>query len=199
MFREWSGADFPKQNGDLFRVHSLRGMLNELKGKMLELIVYRELNRCRKERQPVLDFRQRLRPVLNLQQADHLEKLLVLCSASRFETTWMNHYVQLPGTTAEEIDVLAEGSDADSCWALVFEVKNRAEENLPSMKEAQLFVAKVSKLKQIMSQTGKAIKFVCPVYLSSEGFDCKVETWLHGQGILTTDMAHWEIASESMC
>jgi hypothetical protein len=175
---------------------SLKGMLNELKGKMLELIVYRELNRCRKERKPVSNFQQRLRPALKPQQAVSLEKLLV-CSASRFETTWMNHYVQLPGTTAEEIDVLAEGSDADSCWALVFEIKNRAEKNLPSMKEAQLFVAKVSKLKQLMSQTGKAIKFVCPVYLSSEGFDCEVETWLHEQGILTTDMAHWEIGTES--
>jgi len=30
LFREWSGADFPKQNGDLFRVHSLDLALSHL-------------------------------------------------------------------------------------------------------------------------------------------------------------------------
>jgi len=55
---------------------SLQGMLNELKGRMLELIVYRELNRCRKKRQPVKNFRQRLRPILNVQHSFHQEDLL---------------------------------------------------------------------------------------------------------------------------
>lgn len=43
---------------------SLQGALNELKGRMLELIVWRELNICRKEEKPITDFANRLRPVL---------------------------------------------------------------------------------------------------------------------------------------
>jgi hypothetical protein len=171
---------------------SLQGMLNELKGRMLELIVYRELNQCRKERQPVKNFRQRLRLLENVQYAEQVEEILTACSLSQFDTVWMNHYIQLQGTMAVEVDVLAEGSDVDDCWALVFEIKNRDEKNRPSMKEVQLFVAKIDKLKQRLSQTGKAIKFVCPVYLSAEGFDSDIEQWLHGEGVLTTDWAYWE-------
>jgi hypothetical protein len=170
---------------------SLQGMLNEFKGKMLELVVYRELNKCRKERKPVKNLAKRLRPVLNTQHSEITR--LAACRVSRFDMIWMNHYIQLPNTTAEEVDVLAEGSDADSCWALVFEIKNRDEKNLPSMAEAHSFVVKVDKVKQRLSKTGKPIKFVCPIYLSAEGFDSEIEAWLHGQGVLTTDMARWGI------
>ena len=53
-----------------------------------------------------------------------------------------------------EVDVLAEGSDANSCWAFVFEMKNRDEKNLPSMKEAQWFVANVYRIKQWLASVG---------------------------------------------
>ncbi len=169
---------------------SLQGMLNELKGRMLELIVYRELNRCRKTQKPILNFQQRLRPVVR--PTSEQQALLAQCGEALFQDIVMNHYVSVPGQITEEIDVVAEGFDAESCWVLAFEVKNRAEKNLPSMTEAQLFVSKVDKLKQHKAKTGKAIKFVCPVYLSAEGFDAEIETWLHEQGVLTTDKAHWE-------
>jgi len=50
-------------------------------------------------------------------------------------------------------------------------------------------------VKQWLAST-KKIRFVCPLYLSAEGFDKSVEMWLHEHGVLTTDMAHWEPVNE---
>jgi hypothetical protein len=163
---------------------SLQGMLNELKGRMLELIVYRELNRCRKTQKPIRHFQKRLRP-RRVQESPEQQALLALCEKARFQNVVMNHYVSVPGQIVEEIDVVAEGFDAESAWALAFEIKNR-DEKKPSMTEAQLFVSKLSKLKHAKTS------LVCGVYLSAEGFEAKVEKWLHEQGVFTTDRAHWE-------
>ncbi|RKZ45396.1 MAG: hypothetical protein DRR16_23000 [Candidatus Parabeggiatoa sp. nov. 3] len=163
---------------------SLQGMLNELKGRMLELIVYRELNRCRKTQKPIRHFQKRLRPRMVVDSAKQ-QALLALCEKALFQNVVMNHYVSVPGQIVEEIDVVAEGFDAESAWVLAFEVKNR-DEKKPSMTEAQLFVSKLSKLKHAKTS------LVCGVYLSAEGFEAKVEKWLHEQGVFTTDRAHWE-------
>ena len=168
---------------------SLKGALNELKGRMLELVVYRELNHCRKQAQPIKHFRQRIRPVSNAAHFTKMDAMLTECSESRFEMIWMNYYLSLPQTTLLEIDVLAKGEDANSCWALVFELKNRDAKNPPSLKEAQLFVTKIKAVKHWL---GQSIKFVCPVYLSAKGFAPSVEAWLHEQGILTADRESWE-------
>jgi len=168
---------------------SLKGALNELKGRMLELVVYRELNHCRKQAQPIKHFRQRIRPVSNAAHFTKMDPMLTECSESRFEMIWMNYYLSLPQTTVLEIDVLAKGEDANSCWALVFELKNRDAKNPPSLKEAQLFVTKIKAVKHWL---GQSIKFVCPVYLSAKGFAPSVETWLHEQGVLTADRESWE-------
>jgi hypothetical protein len=109
---------------------------------------------------------------------------------SRFDEIWTNYYLQLPQSPPLEMDVLAKGSDAESCWALIFEIKNRDEK--PSMAEAQLFVTKCERLKQELALSNKSIAFVCPVYLSAQGFSPKVEKWLHEQEVFTTDLAHWE-------
>ncbi|RKZ73924.1 MAG: hypothetical protein DRR19_30540 [Candidatus Parabeggiatoa sp. nov. 1] len=171
--------------------HSLQGQVNELKGRVLEWTVYRELNQSRKKGQPIKEFKERLRSIKK-QYADKMENMLAIASQSAFDKTWVNHFIPLQGTTSVEVDVLTEGADADSCWAFVFEMKNRDEKNLPSMKEAGWFVANVSRVKQwLTQQTGKPIKFICPVYLSAEGFNASVEEWLHEQGVLTTDWAHW--------
>ena len=170
---------------------SLQGMLNELKGRMLELIVYRELNRCRKTQKPIRHFQKRLRPIE--QPSSEQQAMLKLCGEARFQNVVMNHYVSVPGQIVEEIDVVAEGFDAESAWALAFEIKNR-DEKKPSMTEAQLFVSKLSKLKQ----TPKKAMLVCGVYLSAEGFETKVEKWLHEQGVFTTDRAHWESQQNSV-
>ncbi|TGN99655.1 hypothetical protein PN36_35290, partial [Candidatus Thiomargarita nelsonii] len=168
---------------------SLKGALNELKGRMLELVVYRELNQYRKRAKPIENFRQRFRPISN---AAKMEEMLRACSESRFDMIWMNYYLAVPQTTALEIDVLAEGEDADSCWALAFELKNRDDKNPPNMTEAQLFVTKIKRVKQWLAQKGTTIKFVCPVYLSAKGFEPSIEAWLHEQGVLTADRESWE-------
>jgi hypothetical protein len=165
--------------------------VNELKGRVLEWTVFRELNNLSKKGKPIQDFKQRLHP-LKKQSLEKIEQMLAMAEQSLFDKTWVNHFIPLQGTSSIEVDVLAEGADAESCWAFVFEMKNRDEKNLPSMKEAQKFVANISQLKQwLTQQTGKPIKFICPVYLSAEGFKTPVEEWLHEQGVLTTDWAHW--------
>jgi len=132
-----------------------------------------------------------LRPIKK-QYAAKMEQMLAIASQSPFDKTWINHYIPLQRTNQIEIDVLAEGADADSCWAFVFEMKNRDEKNRPSMKEAKRFVANVSRVEQwLTQQTGKPVKFICQVYLSAEGFSTSVEEWLHEQEVLTTDWAHW--------
>lgn len=61
---------------------SLQGALNELKGRMPELIVFRELNRCCKTRQPVKNFRQRLRPVSNQELRKKMQVPMFACAES---------------------------------------------------------------------------------------------------------------------
>jgi len=172
---------------------SLKGALNDLKGRMLELVISRELNKYRKLGNPIAHFRQRFRPVSNAAHLSQMEKMLTDCSESRFDRIWTNYYLSLPQTTVLEIDVLAEGEDADCCWALVFELKNRDVKNPPSMKEAQLFVTKIKGVRQSLAQSkGMPVKFVCPVYLSAKGFAPSIENWLHEQGVLTADWESWE-------
>ena len=81
-----------------------------------------------------------------------------------------------------------------NCY-LVFEIKNRGEKNPPMMKDAELFAEKVKRIKEMLEQRDKKISFVCPVYLSAEGFDEEIEAWLHTQGIFTADMGTWEMES----
>ncbi|MCP4146591.1 MAG: hypothetical protein GY757_02475, partial [bacterium] len=171
---------------------SLEGMLSELKGRMLELVVWRELNKCKKENKTIRNFAGRMRKISGDSQADKIRELAELCGKSRFRTVWMNYYIQLPDTPVSEADVLAEGEDNDACWALVFETKNRHEKNPPTIDEARIFAEKAQRIKHILMQKGKKVRFVCPVYFSAKGFEEKVETWLHSKGILTADMDTWE-------
>jgi hypothetical protein len=48
--------------------------------------------------------------------------------------------------------------------------------------------------KQWLEQKDKEIRFICPVYFSANGFEPGIETWLHQQGVFTTDMERWETA-----
>ncbi|MDM8549286.1 hypothetical protein QUF72_04375 [Desulfobacterales bacterium HSG2] len=175
---------------------SLQGTVSELRGRIPELMVYRELNKCGKERKLVRNFRQRLRPAAGARLTDRMEEILTACCESRFDTVRMNYHVQLPGIAARELDVLAEGSDADTCHALVFEMKNRDEKNPPSEEDAESFVTKVDMLKQHIRKKGKNLRFVCPVYLSAKGFEPDVEAWLHEHGVFTSDMECWDQSSE---
>lgn len=171
-------------------IELLTNEFESIKDMMLASRVYKELNKCQQDRSPIDNFRQRLKPLLNLQQKDNMEKMLATCCASCFDNVWINYEIQLPEKMV--LDILAEGADEESCWALVFAIKNRTEKNLPSMREAEKFVANVLIVKEYLAQREKPIRFVCPVYLSAEGFDSAVEEWLHGQGVFTTDITHWE-------
>ncbi len=172
---------------------SLKGAHNELSGRMLEFTVHRELNKCSKEGKTVRNFRQRIRPVSDTAPAGEMEEMLASVCESKFDTVWMNYYIQLPEITAPQLDVLAEGSDIETCWALIFETKNRDEKNPPTMDEAKLFVTKTDMLRQQMKEKNKKIRFVCPVYLSAKGFDSDIEMWLHEQGVFTADMESWDV------
>ncbi|MCP4131622.1 MAG: hypothetical protein GY754_11645, partial [bacterium] len=174
------------------KIKSLEGKLGELKGRMLEFVIWRELNKCRKENKTIKNLAERMRKIQNPDHADKVKEMVMLCGRSRFNTVWMNYYIQLPHTTSLEADVLAEGEDDETCWALVFETKNRDEKNPPTMNEAKLFATKVSLTEQVLEKKNKKILFICPVYLSAKGFDNKVETWLHSNSILTADLETWE-------
>ncbi|MCP4698371.1 MAG: hypothetical protein GY862_16185, partial [Gammaproteobacteria bacterium] len=139
---------------------TLQGMVNELKGRVPEFMVYRELNKYRKKYQPIKNLRQRLRPCLSPSQTEKMENMLAEYSVSPIDTVWLAHYIQLPETMPVEVDVLAEGSEADISWAFVFEIKNRTEKNLPSMTEARGFIAKTDKVRQHLARTGKTVRFV---------------------------------------
>ncbi|MDM8551186.1 hypothetical protein QUF72_13965 [Desulfobacterales bacterium HSG2] len=172
---------------------SVEGMLSELKGRMLELFVWRELNKCRKENRTVTNFAGRLRKVTEAGDADKMNEVIGLCAKSKFANVRMNHYIQLTNTPALEVDVLAEGEDEDSRWFLVFEAKNRDERNPVTTDQARRFATKVDMIRKLSEQKKKKTRFVCPVYLSAKGFRKDVEEWLHSQGILTADMETWDV------
>ncbi len=96
---------------------------------------------------PLPNFKHRFRPASDARYSASLEKLTVACEASLFDVIWVNHYLQVQGTGPVEADVLAQGSDAEKTWALLFEIKNRDEKNPPSMSEARDFTAKIEKTK----------------------------------------------------
>ncbi len=166
---------------------------NELKGRMLELIVHRELNRCAKDGKSVRDFSQRLRPISEARRTDSMKETLSAANRARFDMAWMNYYIQAPEFTAMEVDVLAEGKDADGAFGLVFEIKNRVEKNLPTMAEAKSFATKAAMVRRWLKNKHGSVRFLCPVYLSAKGFEADVEDWLHEQGVFTADMESWEL------
>ncbi|MDM8522023.1 hypothetical protein QUF80_01525, partial [Desulfococcaceae bacterium HSG8] len=166
---------------------ALKGRLAELKGRMLELIVWRELNLCRKKRNPLENFRKRLRPLLEGHDPEETEKNISACETAKFDMAWMNYLLNIPGAMYAELDALAIFRDADNCLALAFETKNRNEKNPPTRDEAKFFLRKLELLKESPEKPG----VVCGVYLSAKGFSEDVERWLHAQGILTADMQTW--------
>jgi hypothetical protein len=171
----------------------MQGALNELKGRMLEFVVYREFNRCKKEGKKIKNFKKRVRPLLNERQAHKMQEVLNNIGSSKFDNIWMNYFINIPGAEgSQELDVVAEGADAGkNPFVLVFEMKNRDETHSPTMDEAKSFLLKVHMFKQDLEQKNKITGIVCPVYLSAKGFNRDVEMWLHEHLVLTSDMKHW--------
>ncbi len=71
-------------------------------------------------------------------------------------------------------------------------MKNRDAKHPPTHEDAQLFVTKVVIIRQLLEQKQKPISVVCPVYFSAKGFAPEVETFLHQNGVLTTDLDIWD-------
>ncbi len=172
---------------------SLQGALNELKGRMLEFVIHRELNRISQKGATLRNLKQRLRPFLTPQIAEFATDMASFLKQSKFDTVWRSYYIRLPDTGVRELDIVAEGADSDSYWALIAEIKNRDEQYPPTMIEVKAFITKTKLFKQQVMQEGKTIQFICPVYISAKGFDAPVEKMLHENGVLTADMDSWDV------
>jgi len=169
---------------------SLIGQVNELKGRMLELIVWRELNQCRKKGTKLSFIEKKLRSFPYSLQSQ--ERLAILQSMN-IGMIYLNYYIQTPETIALELDVLVERISANSYQGIVFEIKNRDEENLPTEKEIQLFLQKIELLTYALNRQGYKEISICPIYFSANGFEPGSEKLLHEQFVYTADMVSWGI------
>jgi hypothetical protein len=168
---------------------SMQSTINELKGRMLELVVWRELNRCKKERTSIKNLRNRLRPVIS--NHEMMDQQIRILEEVTFDMVWMNYFLNLPANMPLEIDVLALKEDENTIFALAFETKNRNEKNLPSIDECNVFMTKLDAYKKSVNPE-KQLR-IYAVYFSANGFSDNVERWLHERGILTVDWNHWDI------
>ena len=59
------------------------------------------------------------------------------------------------------------------------------------MEDAKSFINKLKIFERSRkNQTEKM--FVCPIYLSANGFEPEIENWLHEQFVLTSDLETWD-------
>ncbi len=169
---------------------SLMGKYNELKGRMLEFLVHRELQRYSKASQPIANFRSRFRPALSGQA--EIATLLDTFEPRHYQEVWLRYYFQIQPGSNNELDVLAENW-AEECYSgLLFEVKNR-DKARPTQAEAEAFGQKVGQFKAWIAARVQVRCEIGAVYFSANGFEAEVESWLHAHGILTTDAEYWGI------
>jgi hypothetical protein len=166
---------------------SMQSRINELKGRMLELVVWRELNKNKNKNSTINNLKNKFRPI-RINNKDLEDKICFLENA-KFDMVWMNYFLNTPATMPLEMDVLAIGEDDDNIWALAFETKNRNEKNLPTIEEGKIFFNKLNILSDILKQDKNIV--VYGIYFSANGFSENVETWLHNKGILTVDWDTW--------
>ncbi|MCP4153365.1 MAG: hypothetical protein GY757_36900 [bacterium] len=177
----------------------LSGVIRELKGRLLEFIVFRELNKLSKAGKPIPNLSKRLRPLLVDEQTETTAAQRNEMCQYIYDTVWMNYQLQHPSQSPVEIDVLATGSEKDERWTILFEIKNRDHEHPPTLKEAKAFAQKVTRFKEMNAPSTEQEKagrthIVYPVYLSARGFSQKVEQWLQEGGIHTADFDTWRPA-----
>jgi len=165
---------------------SMQAKINELKGRMLELVVWRELNAYKKAHRPIKNIRNRIRPILSNHES--FEKKISYLENITFDRVWMNYFFNSPATMPLEIDVLA--TNEEKKFVLAFETKNRNERNLPSIDECNVFLNKLDVFKQTQSQDKQI--HIYGIFFSANGFSEAVEQWLHEKGILTIDWKTWE-------
>ncbi len=114
-----------------------------------------------------------------------------------FETVWMNYQLQHPSQSPVEFDVLANGSEGEQRWTILFEIKHRDHKHPPTLTEAKTFAQKVSRFEETHTSSKEQAESVnrthtvFPIYLSAKGFPPEVEQWLQSQGIHTADFDTW--------
>jgi len=154
---------------------------------MLELIVWRELNQCKKERKSINNFRSRIRPIVS--NCEYLEDQISYVEHAAFDMVWMNYFLNTPATIPLELEVLAVRNEEKLTPSIAFETKNRNEKNLPSIEECKIFMNKLDIFQKTMEQ--KNSMSIYGIYFSANGFSSETETWLHDHGILTVDWETW--------
>jgi len=165
---------------------SMQAKINEFKGRMLELVVLRELNQCKKKQKGIKHLKNRIRPIVT--NKNTLENNIVILETITFDTIWMNYFINSPGAFPLEIDVLAIKKEDDHFKAVAFETKNRNEKNLPCIDECKIFLNKLELLKNSMEKP----VIVYGIYFSANGFSEDVEKWLNDNSILTVDFKTWD-------
>ncbi len=169
---------------------SLKSQVSELKGRMLELVIWREMNQYRKKGQPFAQLKNKLRPIpAHLKNQDMLDMIESLPIGN----IYLNYYIQSPETKVLELDVLVECISDNAFHGIVFEIKNRDDANLPTEKEAQQFIQKLELFTHALNRQGHEQVVLCPIYLSANGFEPDVEKWLFDHHVLTADMDSWGI------
>ncbi|KPA12740.1 ATPase domain protein, prokaryote domain protein [Candidatus Magnetomorum sp. HK-1] len=169
---------------------SLKGQVNELKGRMLELTIWRELNSYRKKGQIILHLEKRFRP---MEQSFKHYPILEIVKKWPIAKIYINYYIQSPETVAMEIDILVECTTETTYNAIVFEIKNTDEKKCPAETDVQLFAQKIDVLKYALTRQGCNEINLVPIYLSANGFQAETEKWLHDKGIFTADIQSWGI------
>jgi hypothetical protein len=176
---------------------SLSGAYRELKGRLLEFIVFRELNKLSKTHQPISNLLNRLRPRLTKDQAETATARINEMGRHTYDRVWMNFQLQQPSQSPVEFDVFAGGSEGGNRWAILFEIKNRDHKHPPTQKEAETFAQKVIRFKEVYDPSAEQTEStdqtftVFPIYLSAKGFQPEVEQWLQSNGIHTADFDTW--------
>ncbi|ETR68468.1 MAG: hypothetical protein OMM_04545 [Candidatus Magnetoglobus multicellularis str. Araruama] len=167
---------------------SLKGQVNELKGRMLEVVLWRELNTYRKKGTAISGLENRFRPM-----PDHLKNAPFLTSMKEMSIglIYLNYFIQSPETAVMELDLLVEGTTETGYQAIVFEIKNRDEKNCPTDQEVKLFVQKIEVFEHALKRMGHQNICLFPVFLSANGFEGSTEKWLHEQNVFTADMNTW--------
>jgi len=151
---------------------SLKGQVNELKGRMLELVVWREINQYRKKSTPITDLKNKCRKIPQELQNN---PIFVKIQSMKIGMIYLNYFIQTPETKALELDMLVEGITNDNSYlALVFEFKNR-DEKKPIQNEVQNFVQKIEMLNYSLKRQRKQNINICSIYFSANGFDNNIE------------------------
>ena len=169
---------------------SLNAQVNELKGRMLEVTVWREMNECRKKGQALTFLEKKLRPFPQ-EMKNHIR--LTMTHSLTIGMIYINYYIQTPQTAALEFDLLIEGQSTSGYHCIVFECKHRDEKTLPTKKDMQDFAQKITLLTASLKQLGYEEICICPIYFSAKGFRKGTEKWLHAHQIYSADLVSWGI------